>query len=70
MLARVIVMVCAALLPLTASAGRITMSNPEKTKQPNGQTLCVYSNSIYTFTFITKGECPAAKTFDTEDSEG
>ena len=69
MLVRTLMLLCAAVLPLTASAGRITMSHPEETKQPNGQTLCVYSNSIYTFTLITKGKCPTAKTFNTEDSE-
>lgn len=30
----------------SASAGRITMSNPEQTTTASGQTLCIYSNSI------------------------
>ncbi|UWC18913.1 hypothetical protein M5S84_05380 [Enterobacter hormaechei] len=42
------------LAAFSANAGRITMSNPEQSTTANGQTLCVYSNSIYTFTYITK----------------
>ncbi|EJF21090.1 MULTISPECIES: hypothetical protein [Citrobacter] len=58
------------LLPLSASAGQITMSNPEQSITENGRTLCVYSNSIYTFTYITKSKhCPYSKSFDTVDSE-
>ncbi|HEY2453948.1 MAG TPA: hypothetical protein VGI71_15245 [Scandinavium sp.] len=52
------------------AAGRITMSDPDQSTTANGQTLCVYSNSIYTFTFVTKSKnCPYSKTFDTADSE-
>ncbi|HCM8114268.1 hypothetical protein ACYBCV_12875 [Klebsiella pneumoniae] len=58
-----------ALLPALANAGQITMTNPQKEQTENGKTLCIYQNSNYTFTFITKGACPYAKTFDTEDSE-
>lgn len=54
----------------SANAGRITMSNPEQSTMVNGQTLCVYSNSIYTFTYVTKSKhCPYSKSFDTADSE-
>ncbi|EMO1639031.1 TPA: hypothetical protein N6K51_003032 [Escherichia coli] len=54
----------------SANAGRITMSNPEQSTMANGQTLCVYSNSIYTFTYVTKSNhCPYSKSFDTADSE-
>ncbi|EEW1938055.1 TPA: hypothetical protein ACYSFR_004993 [Citrobacter freundii] len=61
---------CSLLLPFSASAGRITMSNPDQSTMENGRTLCVYSNSIYTFTYITKSKhCPYTKTFDTNDSE-
>ncbi|MED5730342.1 hypothetical protein VZ148_06535 [Enterobacter hormaechei] len=50
----------------SANAGRITMSNPEQSTMANGQTLCVYSNSIYTFTDVTKSKhCPYSKTFIT-----
>ncbi|WP_270094239.1 hypothetical protein [Enterobacter kobei] len=58
------------LAAFSASAGRITMSNPEQTTTANGQTLCVYSNSIYTFTYITKSKrCPYSKSFDVSESE-
>ncbi|RTA32508.1 hypothetical protein EJ496_21880 [Klebsiella pneumoniae subsp. pneumoniae] len=52
-----------------ANATQITMTNPQEEQTENGKTLCIYENSNYTFTYITKGACPYAKTFDTEDSE-
>lgn len=58
-----------ALVSVQANAGQITMTNPQQEQTENGKTLCIYQNSNYTFTFITKGSCPYAKTFDTEDSE-
>lgn len=58
-----------ALLPTLANAGQITMVNPEEEQTENGKTLCTYQNSIYLFTYVTKGKCPYAKTFDTDDSE-
>ncbi|HBY0362664.1 TPA: hypothetical protein MIO29_23040 [Klebsiella pneumoniae subsp. pneumoniae] len=58
-----------ALLPALANAGQITMTNPQEGQTENGKTLCIYENSMYSFTYITKGACPYAKTFDTEDSE-
>lgn len=58
-----------ALLPALANATQITLTNPQEEQTENGKTLCIYQNSIYTFTYITKGACPYAKTFDTEDSE-
>ncbi|MDM3377424.1 MULTISPECIES: hypothetical protein [unclassified Citrobacter] len=65
-----VLMFCSLLLPFNASAGRITMSNPDQSTMENGRTLCVYSNSIYTFTYITKSKhCPYSKSFDTADSE-
>ncbi len=61
---------CGLLLPLSASAGQITMSNPEQSTTESGRTLCIYSNSIYTFTYVTKSKhCPYSKSFDTADSE-
>lgn len=61
---------CTLFFSINASAGCITMSNPEQTTTANGQTLCVYSNSIYTFTYVTKSKhCPYSKSFDTDDSE-
>lgn len=59
-----------ALLPLAAHAGRITMSNPDEQELKGGKRLCVYSNSVYTFSFITRStSCPHTKTFNTEDTE-
>ncbi|WP_436857885.1 hypothetical protein [Citrobacter tructae] len=56
--------------PFSANAGLITMSNPEQTTTANGQTLCVYSNSIYTFTYLAKSKhCPYSRSFDVADSE-
>ncbi|HCL7685924.1 hypothetical protein VXT15_06375 [Klebsiella pneumoniae] len=52
-----------------AMATKITMTDPQEEQTENGKTLCIYENSNYTFTYITKGSCPYAKTFDTEDSE-
>ncbi|HBX8184504.1 TPA: hypothetical protein MIH57_00760 [Klebsiella pneumoniae] len=57
-----------ALLPALANAGQITMVNPQEQTE-NGKTLCVYENSNYLFTYVTKGKCPYTKTFNTEDSE-
>ena len=52
-----------------AMATKITMTDPQEEQTENGKTLCIYENSMYSFTYITKGSCPYAKTFDTEDSE-
>ncbi|HBQ1027581.1 TPA: hypothetical protein L7K01_001586 [Klebsiella pneumoniae] len=52
-----------------AMATKITITDPQEEQTENGKTLCIYENSNYTFTYITKGSCPYAKTFDTEDSE-
>ncbi|EOA2727117.1 hypothetical protein [Klebsiella pneumoniae] len=49
-----------------AMATKITMTDPQEEQTENGKTLCIYQNSIYSFTYVTKGECPYAKTFDTE----
>ena len=58
-----------ALLPALANAGQITLTNPQEEQTENGKTLCIYQNSNYTFTYITTGSCPYAKTFNAEDSE-
>ena len=58
-----------ALLPALTNAGQITMVNPQEEQTENGKTLCVYENTNYLFTYVTKGACPYAKTFNTEDSE-
>lgn len=61
---------CGLLMSFSATAGRITMSAPEQSTTASGQTLCVYSNSIYTFTYFTKSKhCLYSKTFDTEDAD-
>lgn len=52
-----------------AMATKITMTDPQEEQTENGKTLCIYENANYTFTYITKGSCPYAKTFNTEDSE-
>ncbi|HAT2328869.1 hypothetical protein ACFMPF_11260 [Citrobacter sp. S5] len=54
-----------ALSPALANAGQITMTNPQEEKTENGKTLCTYQNSNYLFTYVTKGKCPYAKTFNT-----
>ena len=54
--------------PLTA-AGQITMTDPQQETTESGKTLCTYQNSIYLFTYVTKGKCPFAKTFDTDDAQ-
>ncbi|MDA8514284.1 hypothetical protein [Citrobacter sp. Igbk 14] len=65
----IMLIVIGMLLAFSASAGRITISGPEQSTTTSGRTLCVYSNSIYTFTYITKSKhCPYTKTFDTNDS--
>ncbi len=58
-----------ALLPALANAGQITMVNPQEEQTENGKTLCIYQNSNYLFTYVTKGKCPYTKTFNTEDSQ-
>ena len=52
-----------------AVAGQITMTDPEQETTESGKTLCTYQNSIYLFTYVTKGKCPYAKTFDTDASQ-
>ncbi|MFP2832812.1 hypothetical protein ACLETW_02385 [Citrobacter portucalensis] len=64
------VLLCGLIFSFNVDAGRITMSAPEQSITANGQTLCVYSNSIYTFVHKTKSKrCPYSKTFDIDDRE-
>lgn len=58
-----------ALLPALANAGQITLTNPQEEQTENGKTLCIYQNSNYLFTYVTKGKCPYTKTFNIEDSQ-
>lgn len=56
--------------PLVSQAGRITMNNPDEQEISGGKRLCVYSNSIYTFTIVTRStSCPYTKTFTTDESD-
>ena len=52
-----------------AAAGQITMTDHQQEMTERGKTLCTYQNSIYLFTYIPKGKCPFAKTFDTDDAQ-
>ncbi len=52
-----------------AATGQITMTDPQQETTESGKTLCTYQNSIYLFTYVTKGKCPYAKTFDTDDAQ-
>ncbi|CAH5695161.1 hypothetical protein AI2983V1_3645 [Enterobacter cloacae] len=45
------------------------MTDPQQEKTENGKTLCTYENSQYVFTYVTKEQCPYAKTFNTSSSE-
>ncbi len=45
------------------------MIDPQKETTESGKTLWTYQNSIYLFTYVTKGKCPYTKTFDVADSE-
>lgn len=56
--------------PLAAQAGRITMINPHEQDLPSAGRLCVYSNSVYTFTYTTQStSCPYTETFTTDESD-
>ena len=64
-----ILLICSTLLAFNAKAGKITMSNPDAQVLKGGKRLCTYENSIYLFTYVTKGECKYTKTFDTSGNE-
>lgn len=64
-----IILCVLALLPLAGHAGKNTMSNPDEQELQGGKRLCTYENSIYLFTYVTKGECKYTKTFDTSGNE-
>ncbi|HBA3987373.1 TPA: hypothetical protein NV716_002910 [Escherichia coli] len=66
---RAMMVMCGLLFSQLAAAGQITMTDPQQETTESGKTLCTYQNSIYLFTYVTKGKCPYAKTFDTADSE-
>ncbi|HAS1561238.1 hypothetical protein PE051_13570 [Enterobacter asburiae] len=64
-----ILVISGLLISQLAAAGQITMTDPQQEKTENGKTLCTYENSQYVFTYVTKGQCPYAKTFNTSSSE-
>ncbi|WP_410751039.1 hypothetical protein [Citrobacter sp. U14242] len=66
---RALIVIFGLLVSQMAAAGQITMTDPQQDTTENGKMLCTYENSIYLFTYVTKGKCPYAKTFDTADSE-
>ncbi|EPL7867976.1 hypothetical protein ACTM6H_22545 [Citrobacter freundii] len=66
---RALIVIFGLLVSQMAAAGQITMTDPQQDTTENGKTRCTYENSIYLFTYVTKGKCPYAKTFDTADSE-
>jgi|GEM_PF-769562 len=67
---RLLTLLCVLTLPLSAQAGRITLSHPEEQELQGGKRLCIYENSIYLFTLLTRSQnCPHSRTFDTNDNE-
>lgn len=66
---KAILVISGLLFSTLAAAGQITMTDPQQETTESGKTLCTYQNSIYLFTYVTKGKCPYAKTFDTYDSQ-
>ncbi|HGP3896161.1 hypothetical protein [Klebsiella pneumoniae] len=66
-----VLVLCGLLMTFSASAGRITLNNPDEQKLPGGKRLCIYTSSAAgTFTYITKSKkCAAIKTFDTSHAE-
>ena len=66
---RALIVIFGLLVSQMAAAGQITMTDPQQDTTEDGKTLCTYENSQYVFTYVTKGQCPYAKTFDTQDSE-
>ncbi|MDU7775211.1 MULTISPECIES: hypothetical protein [Citrobacter] len=46
------------------------MSTPDEQVLKGGKRLCIYENSIYLFTLVTRSQtCPSSKTFDSLDNE-
>jgi hypothetical protein len=66
---RALIVIFGLLVSQLAAAGQITMTDPQQETTDSGKTLCTYQNSFYLFTYVTKGKCPYAKTFDTANSE-
>lgn len=66
---RMSILLAAAVAVSPAYAGKITMSNPTSEKLSSGKKSCIYEDAIHSFQFVTKGKCPYAKAFDTENSK-
>jgi hypothetical protein len=66
-----VLVLCGILVAFSASAGRITLNNPDEQELPGGKRLCIYtSTAAGTFTYITKSrKCAAIKTFETSQVE-
>ncbi|MEB5923990.1 hypothetical protein [Franconibacter daqui] len=66
---RAILAISGLLFSPLAVSGQVTMTDPQQDTTENGKTLCTYKNSQYVFTYVTKGQCPYAKTFYIQDLE-
>lgn len=55
------------LYSIDTRAGQITIPDPEEVELSDGYTLCIYSNSNYSFEVKVKGECKYTRTFNTDD---
>ena len=65
-----ILVICGLLMTFAAEAGRITMSNSDEQELQGGKRLCIYENSIYLFTLVTRSQsCPHTRTFNTAENE-
>ena len=67
---RIILFIFSMLLTFNATAGNITMSNPDEQELKGGKRLCTYESSQYLFTLVTRSRsCPYSRTFSTSDNE-
>jgi hypothetical protein len=65
---RGILLIFSTLLVFNATAGKITMNDPDEKELQGGKRLCTYENSFYLFTLVTGSQsCPFSKTFDTNE---
>ncbi|MDD1876034.1 hypothetical protein M1K49_06640 [Klebsiella pneumoniae] len=62
-----IVIVLGLLYSIDTHAGQITLTDPEEVELSDGYTLCIYSNSNYSFEVKVEGECKYTRTFNTDD---
>ncbi|HDG1711309.1 TPA: hypothetical protein PFE25_004527 [Kluyvera ascorbata] len=66
-----VLVLCGLLVTFSASAGRITLNNPDEQELPGGKHLCIYTSSAAgIFTYVTKSKkCAAVKSFDVSQAE-